>query len=127
MSRRRIVTVSVDPGVCLAHELCVEACPQVFSLVEGFVTLNPDFQQYLESHSEQILKAEALCPTRAIVVETDPPRPQPPAAPRDPSLKGKPVAELLRERAGFHRCRPGERSGGVSSTRLTPPPGLHTY
>ncbi|MBL9165825.1 MAG: ferredoxin [Planctomycetaceae bacterium] len=101
MNSPRIVRLSVDSRACLAHELCVKACPQVFSLAEGVVSLNPNFQQYLETHAEQILKAEGLCPTRAIVVETEPPRPQPPASPLDPTLKGKSIAELLRAARGL--------------------------
>ena len=105
MTLPRVVSVSVDSDACLAHELCVAACPQVFSLSEGLVTLNPGFQQYLQAYSEQLLTAELLCPTRAIVVETDPSRPLPPAPPLDLSLKGKSVSELLRAARGLPTTR----------------------
>ena len=76
----RITAVSVDSTLCLAHEMCIHLCPQVFEFRDSSAHVKPDAASYFESRSAQILAAEENCPVEAIRVEVDEARRQGPAA-----------------------------------------------
>jgi ferredoxin len=70
-----ILRVELDSRICSACESCIILCPEVFNIDDGQVALNDDAASYYESKSKEILDAERDCPTTAIRVLTDPPRP----------------------------------------------------
>lgn len=61
--------VKVDYEECDGHGVCVETCPEVFSLgdEDDEVTLLTDEPD--ESLREAVTRAEGLCPKAAITVE----------------------------------------------------------
>ena len=70
---RRIRRVTLEWDMCIAHELCVDACPEVFYIPDGehAVRLTDDAERFFESHADKIRYAEWACPMTAIHVEYD--------------------------------------------------------
>ena len=60
----RVVIVDID--ICIGCEACIEACPEVFSMVPGGVAqvFNPD-----GATEEKIEEAIDICPVNCIVWE----------------------------------------------------------
>jgi ferredoxin len=61
--------VTVDPDKCCAHEMCVQACPEVFELRAGddvVSTREPNPDEALRS---QVMDAANQCPAGAITIE----------------------------------------------------------
>jgi ferredoxin len=71
----KVTSIVVDSKICLAHEYCVSACPEVFNVTSGVAALNAGVERHYESKAREIVEAERLCPVDAIKVQTDPPRP----------------------------------------------------
>ena len=100
----KVTSVAVDSKICLAHEYCVSACPEVFNVTSGVVAVNEGAERLYESKAMEILEAERLCPVDAIKVQTDPPEPT--AAFISPALVGRgpkdrrSLADRLREARG---------------------------
>ena len=70
----RIVDVSIVEEQCLAHEMCVTECPEVFQIRHGdsFASIKPDAANYYGSNDRDIRSAVACCPMSCIrIVETD--------------------------------------------------------
>lgn len=63
------LTVTVDPGLCQGHGRCFDSCPEVFEPdVEGYATVR-DVEVGVDSPlAEQVHRAVAGCPERAIQV-----------------------------------------------------------
>ena len=100
MVATRIVEIKLHYDYCAAHGCCVVACPEVFVLKDGCVSLTSDATQYFDSHVLNILRGEAYCPVDAIEVHTDPPRPARPERPRLPEYEGRTVIQMLEEARG---------------------------
>jgi ferredoxin len=58
--------VLVNANLCDAYAKCVMICPDVFHL-EGFAVTDPE-AEVPESLIEKVRRAEAACPTGAIVI-----------------------------------------------------------
>lgn len=67
--RPTVLSVSVDPSKCLAHEWCVHLCPGVFEFRDGSAQVKVDAAAYFVSHGAQIVRAGRECPTEAIRVQ----------------------------------------------------------
>jgi len=52
---------------CVACELCVETCPEVFRMGDEFAEVMVD--EVPEEHAEAVEEAADICPTEAIVIE----------------------------------------------------------
>jgi ferredoxin len=68
--------VWLETDTCMAHGLCVEACPEVFYFRDerhpnGTLTVHirDDAERYYVSHAHSIRHAESACPVAAIHVE----------------------------------------------------------
>jgi ferredoxin len=100
----KVTSVVVDSKICLAHEFCVSACPEVFNVTSGVAALNAGAERHYESKAREIMEAERLCPVDAIKVQADPPRPS--VAFVSPALGGRgpkdrrSIADRLREARG---------------------------
>jgi ferredoxin len=73
---RSIRRVWVEADNCMAHGLCVNACPQVFHFPsernhDGTLTvrITDNASQFFVSHADAIRYAEWACPVEAIRVE----------------------------------------------------------
>jgi len=53
---------------CVACELCVETCPEVFQMGEEFAKVIVD--EVPEGHEDAVEEAADLCPTEAIIIKT---------------------------------------------------------
>lgn len=56
----------VDPDLCIACELCVETCPEVFEMRDNLAVAKVD--EVPEGAKESCREAEESCPTDAISV-----------------------------------------------------------
>jgi len=54
---------------CIACELCVESCPEVFAMGEETAEVLVD--EVPEEHQEAVRQAAEDCPAEAIVIEED--------------------------------------------------------
>jgi len=54
---------------CIACELCVESCPEVFAM--GDETAEVLVEEVPEEHQEAVRQAAEDCPAEAIVIEED--------------------------------------------------------
>ncbi len=54
---------------CTACELCVELCPEVFSLPDEIAVVNEDVN--LDMYEEKIKEAAEECPVEAIKIEEE--------------------------------------------------------
>jgi ferredoxin len=68
--------VWLEMDVCMAHGLCVDACPEVFYFPDkrnpnGTLTVHirDDADRYFGSHADGIRYAEYACPVAAIHIE----------------------------------------------------------
>ena len=62
--------VVVDMEACQGNALCMGACPEVF-FVDTDGLLHVLYDNPPDSLKEQLLEAERICPTQAIVVDED--------------------------------------------------------
>jgi len=71
-----IVRIWIEP-TCLLHDMCVEACPEVFKIEDEpadpsephIAILTPDASNYFQTHRDQIEEAASLCPMTAIKIQ----------------------------------------------------------
>ncbi len=52
---------------CVACELCVETCPEVFQMGEEFAEVMED--EIPPEHMDAVEEAAEICPTEAIIIE----------------------------------------------------------
>ena len=53
---------------CIACELCVETCPEVFRMGDDLAEVIVD--EISEEHAEAVEEAAELCPSDTIIIET---------------------------------------------------------
>jgi len=58
------VTITED---CIACELCVESCPEVFTMRDDMAQVR--VEEVAEEHRDCVRQAAQECPTEAIVVQ----------------------------------------------------------
>lgn len=60
------MNVSINED-CVACELCVETCPEVFEMGEDYAEVLVD--EVPEAYEDAVHEAADLCPTDAIIIE----------------------------------------------------------
>ena len=70
----RITSVAITEEDCLAHEMCVTECPEVFQIRDGesFASIRPDASQFFVSKDRDVRSAIECCPMACIhITESD--------------------------------------------------------
>ncbi len=69
----RVLSIYIDPDVCMCSQACVVQCPEVLegNTKSGVPRVRKGAERYFESHFEQLKMAADFCPVDAVKLVID--------------------------------------------------------